>query len=229
MAVLMTGSLAAGPAGCGTEKKMKNILCFGDSNTYGESPEGFGRYERHERWPGILQEKLGPEYYVIEEGLNGRTTVWDDPVEGDKNGLKHLPSCIASHTPLDLVIIMLGTNDFKSRFSVTSSEVAASAGQLVITARQVPNYKVDYPFKILLVSPPCLRDKTFLGEIMDHHYEDTKRLGALIAETARLHGTEFLDIAQVAEASELDGLHFDREAHKKVAAAMEQKIREILG
>ena len=207
---------------------MKNILCFGDSNTYGESPEGFGRYERHERWTGILQEKLGSGYYVIEEGLNGRTTVWDDPVEGgDKNGLKHLPSCIASHTPLDLLIIMLGTNDFKHRFSVTSADVAASAGQLIAAARQVPNYKVDYPFKILLVSPTYLHDKTFLGEMMDGRYEDTRKLGPLMEKTAELYGVEFLDIAPVAQASEIDGLHFDREAHRKVADAMEQKIRMI--
>lgn len=109
----------------------KNILCFGDSNTYGYSPEGTGRYPRQERWTGILAQRLGPAYRILEEGLCGRTTVWEDPIEGDKCGIRHLPSCIASHTPLDLVIIMLGTNDFKQRFHVTASDIALSMERLV--------------------------------------------------------------------------------------------------
>ena len=111
---------------------MRSILCFGDSNTYGESPEGLGRYPRDERWPGILQTALGAEYLVIEEGLNGRTTVWEDEVEGDKSGKKHLPVCLASHAPLDLVILMLGANDLKRRFfrhAARHRAVLRAAGQ----------------------------------------------------------------------------------------------------
>ncbi len=206
----------------------KNILCFGDSNTYGESPEGRGRYPRNERWTGILQARLGEGYHVIEEGLNGRTSVWEDPVEGDKCGIRQLPSVLESHTPLDLVIIMLGTNDLKLRFGATAADIAWSVERVVRTAQAVPNYTWDKPFQILLVSPPEVRSSTFLGEILGDRSGTSRQLPALYKQVADRCGVWFLDIARYAQASPLDGLHFDRENHKKVAAAMEEKIREIL-
>ena len=108
---------------------MKTVLCYGDSNTYGAKPIGFDildspliagdmRFSRDERWTGILQKELEPDYFVIEEGLNARTTSFDDPVEGfHKNGKTYLLPCLESHAPIDLVILMLGTNDLKKRFS----------------------------------------------------------------------------------------------------------------
>lgn len=132
---------------------MKTILCYGDSNTYGLKSDLVSRYPRNVRWTGILQEKLGSEYYVIEEGLGGRTTVWDDPVEDYKNGKKYLLPCLDSHKPLDLVIIMLGTNDLKSRFSVTPFDIGASMENLVKTIIK-SDAGVDFqPPKILLVTP----------------------------------------------------------------------------
>lgn len=207
---------------------MKNILCFGDSNTYGESPEGNGRYPRDVRWTGLLQKALGEKYYVIEAGLNGRTTVWDDPVEAEKNGLKQLPSFIASNTPLDLLIIMLGSNDLKVRFHVTPTDIALSLERLVQTAKTIPNYTSDQPFKILLVSPVPIHEKTFLGEVFGDRSEDSRRLGTLVEAVARRNSVEFLDMAGYAQASVLDGLHFDKENHKLVAKAMEEKILSIL-
>ena len=104
---------------------MKTILCYGDSNTWGYNPSMGGRYARDERWPGVLRKELGEGYLVIEEGLNGRTTVWDDPIEGYKNGKTYLVPCLETHKPLDLVIILLGTNDLKMRFSVSALIQAA--------------------------------------------------------------------------------------------------------
>ena len=115
--------------------KQKTILCFGDSNTWGFPPDCGARYDRKTRWPGVLQDALGDACYVIEEGLPGRNTVWDDPVEGGKNGLKQLVPIIHSHMPLDLVIIMLGTNDFKNRFSVSPLDISWSIGRLVKAVR----------------------------------------------------------------------------------------------
>ena len=105
---------------------MKSILCYGDSNTYGLMPDSPDRYPRDVRWTGILQKKLGEDYYVIEEGLSGRTTLWDDPIEEHKNGKKYLLPCLDSHKPVDLVILMLGTNDLKTRFSLTPFDIGAS-------------------------------------------------------------------------------------------------------
>lgn len=207
----------------------KNIMCFGDSNTYGESPEGKGRYPRHERWTGILQDRLGPDYCIIEEGLNGRTSVFEDPVEGDKCGLRQLPPILASHTPLDLLIIMLGSNDLKHRFNATATDVALAAERVVKTAQSVDNYTSDKPFQILLVSPAEVCPQTFLGEVFGDRSATSRELPKLFEAVADRCGVWFLDIAKYAKPSQLDGLHFDRENHKKVAQAMETKIRQILG
>ncbi|MBQ9959278.1 MAG: acylhydrolase, partial [Oscillospiraceae bacterium] len=96
----------------------KRILCYGDSNTWGYIGGVGERFGRDVRWTGRLQTLLGSDYTVIEEGLNSRTTVWDDPVEMHKNGYTYLMPCLQTHRPLDLVIIMLGTNDLERRFHV---------------------------------------------------------------------------------------------------------------
>ncbi len=115
---------------------MREVLCFGDSNTWGYDPVTRERFPGNVRWTGVLQAALGPGFRVIEEGLNGRTTVWEDPIEGDKMGKRHLPVCLASHAPLDLVIMMLGTNDTKKRYSAPSTDIAAGVGVLLdIVAR----------------------------------------------------------------------------------------------
>ncbi|MCW5845462.1 MAG: hypothetical protein KIT77_29690, partial [Caldilinea sp.] len=103
---------------------MKRILCFGDSNTWGYDPVSQDRYARNARWPGVLRQQIGAGYEVIEEGLNGRTTVWNDPIEGYKNGRDYLIPCLETHRPLDLVIILLGTNDLKKRFSLSAYDIA---------------------------------------------------------------------------------------------------------
>jgi lysophospholipase L1-like esterase len=110
---------------------MKTILCYGDSNTWGFNPVTQDRYPMTERWTGVLAQALGAGYHVIEEGLNGRTTLWDDPIEEWRNGKTYLLPCLWSHKPIDLVTLMLGTNDLKERFSVSAYDIAASAGVIV--------------------------------------------------------------------------------------------------
>lgn len=144
----------------------KNILCFGDSNTFGSNPSG-GRWDRTKRWPGRLQQLLGEDYYVIEEGCGGRTTSFDDTLELDKNGRRALPVALATHKPLDLVIIMLGTNDMKHRFSALPCDVAYGAGELVQLVQRYP-YGNAYPIpKVLLIA------LIWLGE----HIEDSPCTG----------------------------------------------------
>lgn len=109
----------------------KTVLCFGDSLTWGFDPRGGEdrvRYGFSERWTRRLQAELGSSYYVIEDGLSGRTTVFDDPVIGDMNGLAQLPTALKTHMPLDLVVILLGTNDAKVRFGLNGDEIAAVSG-----------------------------------------------------------------------------------------------------
>ena len=206
---------------------MKTILCFGDSNTHGARPDGPGRYEWHERWTGLLQQALGGEYRVIEEGLNGRTTVFEDDIECDKSGKRQLPSCLRTHAPLDLVVLMLGTNDLKRRFSLTPSDIGRANETLIQIILQTENEHKDPP-KILLCSPTSLMDRTFLGEIIDNRREDSLRLGEVYAEVAKRYGIGFLNVAEVTGPSEIDGMHLDLEGHRKLAATMAQKIREML-
>ena len=206
----------------------KTILCFGDSNTYGDSPEGLGRYPRDQRWTGILQQRLGSDYRVVEAGLNGRTTVWEDPVEGDKCGIRQMPACIRSQTPLDLLILMLGTNDFKRRFHVTPTDVAESLERMVRLAQTIPNDRRETPFAILLVCPPALRPETMLGERIGDRSADSAALPPLVQAAAERCGVHYLNLAAWVEASPLDGMHMDRENHRKAAAAMERAVRAIL-
>ena len=134
----------------------KRILCYGDSNTYGYIPTG-GRYDAHTRWPMRMQAVLGDGYTVIEEGFNGRTCVFDDPVEGGyKSGVKYLPPCLMSHNPLDAVIIMLGSNDTKARFGMTPMTIGQSMMQLVRTAKQYAVNEAGETAHIIIAAPPAL-------------------------------------------------------------------------
>ena len=140
---------------------MINILCFGDSNTFGTNPKG-GRHAWNTRWPGRLQVLLGPEYYVIEEGMGGRTTVWDDPLEPGRCGIQALPIALQSHKPLDLVILALGTNDCKVHLNATPKIIAKGMENLCNLVQHFdygPGYKVP---QILVVSP------VHIGEDLDH-------------------------------------------------------------
>ena len=137
---------------------MKTVVCYGDSNTWGTNGADGSRYGRWVRWPGVLQQALGEDYYVIEEGLSGRTTVWDDPIEGHKNGKTYLPPCLETHKPIDLVVLMLGTNDTKQRFSVPAFDIANSAGVLVeMILRSATGPEGSSP-QVLLVAPPAMGD-----------------------------------------------------------------------
>ncbi|MCL1979506.1 MAG: GDSL-type esterase/lipase family protein, partial [Proteobacteria bacterium] len=110
---------------------IRRILCYGDSNTWGYDPVTMDRFDETTRWPRVAGQVLGHGWEVIEEGLGGRTTVWDDPIEGYKNGRDYLIPCLESHRPLDLVVLLLGTNDLKQRFSLSAYDVAQGAGVLV--------------------------------------------------------------------------------------------------
>lgn len=120
---------------------MKTLLCFGDSNTHGTIPmrsrDEVSRYAFKQRWPGVVQAALGSSWWVIEEGLPGRTSSFDDPLEGkDRNALRYWQACLQSHRPVDAMVIMLGTNDLKARFMATPERIGEGVGQLIDMAQQ---------------------------------------------------------------------------------------------
>jgi len=206
---------------------MKTILCFGDSNTWGWNPATLSRYGRDERWTGVLRNQLGEDYLIIEDGQNGRTTVWDDPIEGHKNGAAYLPACLESHHPLDLVIIMLGSNDLKTRFSVPACDIAASAGVLVDIAQKSGFGPDDGPPQVLLMAPPPLARLSDFAEMFEGSVEKSRLLGPRYRQIAEEYGCHFLDTGQIIVSSDVDGVHLDPGEHEKLGKAVAAKVRNI--
>ncbi len=210
---------------------MKNILCYGDSNTWGYIPGS--QAQRHDidtRWTGLLQKQLGSDYKIIENGLNSRTTIYDDPICIDRNGYKSLDSAVLSQSPLDLVIIMLGTNDFKDYLPSSNYASAEALGLYCNKIRNICAAENQQVPKILLVSPIHV-GKTVLkaGEEFNQESIDrSKDLGGRIKAVAERFDAYFFDAASVAKASNIDGLHMINSEHKKIADALEKLIREIL-
>jgi lysophospholipase L1-like esterase len=211
---------------------MRSILCFGDSNTHGQVPGGtpLDRYGLHERWPGVMARALGEGWHVIEEGLSGRTTVRDDPVEGaHKNGRTYLRPCLQSHMQLDLVIIMLGTNDLKARFNQPASEVAMGIGCLVHDIKELLPGRGGTVPEIMVVSPPPMLDdiKEWRG-IFAGAPEKSRQLAMefeIIADSLEVH---FFDAGSVATCDPIDGFHINREAHAALGLALAREV-EVIG
>lgn len=207
---------------------MREILCYGDSNTWGYSPHTENRYPRGVRWTSVLQRELGSQYCVIEEGLNGRTTVWDDPIEGHKNGREYLIPCIETHKPLDLVIIMLGTNDLKFRFSLTAYDIAASAGALVDVVKISQTGRDNNSPEVLLIVPPPLGRLSDFADMFRGGAEKSRRLAVEFKRIAEEKGCHLLDAGEVLVSSDADGVHFDPEGHEALGIAVARRVEEIL-
>jgi len=208
---------------------MKTILCYGDSNTWGYDPTTKDRFPRDVRWAGVLRQALGEGYLVIEEGLNGRTTVWDDPIEGYKNGREYLIPCLETHRPLDLVVLFLGVNDLKKRFSVSAFDIATSAGVLVDTIRMSAAGPAGTAPKVLLLAPPPVGKLTEFADMFEGAGEKSRKLGEQYRRVAAEHGCELLDTSEAIVASDLDGIHFEADEHRKLGQAVAARVRAMLG
>ena len=200
------------------------LVCFGDSNTHGSPPwtgfEAAPRYGPDVRWPGLLAAALGPGWRVHEEGLPGRTTVHPDPIEGAHlSGLAALPMVLGTHSPIDVLVIMLGTNDLKARFSVGAADIATSVEVLVRTARAFCAGSGRAVPDVLVVSPVPITEIEPRGTF-DGGADKSRRLGPLLRDAAARLGTGFLDAGEHARVSAVDGVHLDPDAHRVLAAAV---------
>lgn len=218
-------------SGVGEEKLVRSVLCFGDSNTYGQVPGGgpLERYTVDQRWPRILEIALGAGWHIVEEGLSGRTTVHDDPIEGShKNGRRYLTACLQSHAPIDLVIIMLGTNDLKVRFNKPPSEVAMGIGCLVHDIRGLSPGPAGHDPEIMIVAPPPMLDDIKEWEAIFSGAQEKSRKLALafevMADSLEVH---FFDAGSVCACSPADGFHIDEEAHRQLGEALAQEVVAI--
>ncbi|MCR4907822.1 MAG: SGNH/GDSL hydrolase family protein [Lachnospiraceae bacterium] len=207
---------------------MKTILCYGDSNTYGYIPLSGMRYPKDVRWPGRLQNLLGNDYCVIEEGCSGRTTVYDDPFEGWKNGLDYLKPCIHSHKPVDIVILSLGSNDLKETFHATAEEISKGAEKLVEVIQSFSVEKQGYVPKIVLVSPPEIGEgiasSVFYGAFLENAIERSRQFPAYYKSVAERKGCIFFNAAEYVTPSEEDSLHLTAESHR----ILSEKLYEIV-
>lgn len=205
-------------------------MCYGDSNTFGTNPHG-GRWPREVRWTGKLQQLLGDQYYVIEEGCGGRTTVWDDDLELFKNGRKSLPVALATHKPIDLVIIMLGTNDCKTRFQALPCDIAEGVRQLAELVQTYP-YGEWYEIpEVLIVSPIHIGDNiensVFTGFDMIAS-KKSRQFSAEMLKVAKAQKCYFLDASEYAEPSTYDSLHMESNSHEALAIAVYEKVISII-
>jgi lysophospholipase L1-like esterase len=210
------------------------VLCYGDSNTHGQramrTQDDISRFRSHVRWPGVVAAALKPKVRVLCEGLPGRTTVHDDPIDGaHKNGLRVLPAILESHWPLDVVVLMLGTNDLKTRFAVTPADIGRSVERLVGAIAGSRGRRDGAAPAVLLVAPPPITETGWLAGHFAGGGEISHHLAAGYAEVAARWGCEFLDANGVAEVDPVDGVHLTEAGHAALGAAVTAKLRAMLG
>jgi lysophospholipase L1-like esterase len=207
---------------------MKRILCYGDSNTWGYDPVTQDRFDKNTRWTGVLGKALGSGWEIIEEGLNGRTTVWDDPIEGYKNGQTYLIPCLESHRPLDLVILMLGTNDLKQRFSLSAYDIAEGVRVLVRIVQSSQAGPDGHAPRVLLLAPPPTATLTDFAEMFEGAERKSQKFSIHYSRVAREMGCAFLDTSTIIVTSPLDGIHLEANEHRKLGQALALKVKALL-
>lgn len=208
---------------------MPVILTFGDSNTHGSPPvEGAPRFGLTTRWPRVMLAELGADWHLIEEGHGGRTTVHPDPIEGlHKNGIAALPILLDSHAPIDVMTIMLGTNDLKERFSVNAADIAQACEKLILMVRASAAGPEGRAPAILLIAPPPVLEVGRLAQMFRGGAAKSAGLAAAYQAVAKVQGIGFLDAGSVITSSPLDGIHFDEAAHAALGRAVALAVRDL--
>lgn len=207
------------------------ILCYGDSNTHGTAPmpdlDGAGRYGPRERWPGVMAADLGKGWSVIEEGHPGRTTIHDDPLEGAwKNGMSLLPAILETHLPVDLVILKLGTNDLKARFSVTANDIARSVEKLGLAVKASGAGPGGRAPALLVIAPPPIQEVGCLAGTFEGGRAKSLRFPAEFALAAARLGAAYLDAGTLIAVDPVDGIHYDKAAHLTLGKAIAALVRQ---
>lgn len=207
----------------------KRILCYGDSNTWGYDAQTEGRFAEDVRWTGVLQKLLGEEYVIVEEGLSGRTSVFDDPLNEGMNGLRYLYPCLMSHAPVDFMIIMLGTNDCKERFAATAKNISDGLKRLVSKAKTVNAWRSSP--QILIVAPGPIGkecESSPVGCEMGKCSDKSHELAHYYQMMAQEQGCLFLDAGETVTMNTIDYMHLDAGSHTRLAVRLEEIIRKEL-
>lgn len=211
----------------------KTVLCYGDSNTWGQTPDKTGkRYPADIRWTGVLQKTLGNEYEIIEEGLSSRTTDLDYAEKPGRNGRTYLEPCLDSHAPLDCVVLMLGTNDFKIEFRRSAQQIAHAVRELVELIHSKTARYNGTPAKVIIVSPILIDgDAPKMKEWYAGHYnaasiQKSQELASYLSKIAADLDCSFIDAAKIARAGR-DGIHFDEASHRSLGDFLAQRIETL--
>ncbi len=216
----------------------KHIVCFGDSNTHGycaqpaDCADGGIRFNEDERWTCLLQKQLGEDYLVIEEGLSGRTSAFSDPLHECMSGLDSIYSCLMSHEPVDLLVIMLGTNDTKERLGANAAVISIGMERLIMKAKTVPAWRDNSRPNILVICPPHIGEGLYdcpegfpMGKGCP---EKSRELAKFLAPAAERQGCAFLDAEGLAEFNDYDHMHFTRKGHRQFADVLAPIVRDLL-
>ena len=191
-----------------------NILCFGDSNTFGISPVDGKRFSESERWPTLLKQQLSIDFDVIEAGLPNRTLVNNPPFSGDKSGVKYLKPYLEAQ-PLDVIIIQLGTNDLKARFALSAIEIGKALEELVLAIKAF--YQCKTLPKIIIVSPPRVHEVGSYKSIYAGASKKAEQLSIEFKAIADRQECVFIDGFTLIDACESEGVHWPYEEHKRLA------------
>jgi len=209
---------------------VKTILCYGDSITWGYVPGNLGRYALDRRWPSVLQSEIGYEFHVVAEGLRGRYTVHDEPYRAGRNGASLLQPMLETHSPVDLLIIFLGTNDVLHHAGVSAFDAARGVEVLARIALASETGPSEAAPRVMIISPPRIR--TLSNELLElchgdpSESENFSRYFLQVAEARRLC---FLDAAEMVEPSSVDGVHLDEAGHAVLGKAVAREVLKIFG
>lgn len=206
---------------------MRRVLIYGDSNTFGTAPmSGLGVqavHSRGTRWGDVLAHALGSDFDVVIEGLPGRTTVFDDPIEGSyRNGLAVLPAILHSHKPIELLVICLGTNDLKHRFGLLAQDVALGLARM---AREALASGVVG--EVLLVAPPPVKERGDFADMFRGAEARGSGLADHVARFAEVEGAAFFDAGNVIAVDDADGIHWSVEAHHSLGIALADVVKGL--
>ena len=206
------------------------ILCYGDSNTWGYiSGTNYNRLLKSKRWTGMLQEALGNQYLIIEEGLNGRTISSNDPrpEKAGKNGYDYLIPCLDSQDPLDIVILMLGTNDLKKRYGKTTKQIGEDIESTMV--KTILNRKSQFMSttpELILICPPLINENAeYCKDIYEGASEKSKKLNKIYKKISEKYNCKFISNDNLTTG--IDGVHLDEDSHKKLASSLVNCIRDL--
>ncbi|MFK7746225.1 MAG: SGNH/GDSL hydrolase family protein [Roseobacter sp.] len=207
------------------------VLCFGDSNTHGTKAfrtiDDRRRHTYEDRWPTVMAGVLGAGWHVISEGHPGRTAVHDDPIEGaHKNGLRYLQAMLESHRPLDVVVVMLGTNDLKARFNLSAHDIALGVGRLVTEIGRSDCGTDGTAPAVVVVAGVQVQEIGVFTDIFKGAAAKSAQMPELLRALATRNGAGFVDLNTVAQIDPVDGIHLDAQAHHAIGAVIAATVKE---